>query len=358
MAKIKKENSTFAVEKYDDLGDMSFEDVLGEVKKKFGQTSVMFANDKAAFKGTVIPTDSLLLNKSLVIGGLPAGRIVEIYGGEGSGKTTLALGVLANAQKMGGRVAFLDAEHALDPSLATGIGVDIDDMLLSQPDSAEQGLEMLQMLVASNKFSVIVVDSVAALAPLDEINGEMDDVQMGLQARILGKGIRKVNSVIGKTNTCVIFINQLRSKLGITFGNPNDTPGGRALKFFSSMRIEVARTGALKKGDDVIGNNVKITVVKNKLAPPFRHCETELYFGKGFVKEAEMVDIAVSAGIFRKSSSWLYFKENKFSGKQAAVDFLRNPDNFAAVQSVLTGTEETANGGSEEVQPVAEPEVA
>ena len=340
MAKIQKQKDKekdWTVEKYSTLADMDFDGVLVAVRKKFGQTSVIVPSDGTAiFDKDVLPSGSMMLNEALGIGGFPSGRIVEVYGSEGGGKTTLALGVIAEAQKMGKRVAFIDAENALDRGLAEGIGVDVDNMLISQPDFGEEALEILHMLVASNKFAVIVVDSVAALVPKSELEGEVGDTHMGLQARMMGQGIRKISGIVKKTNTCVIFINQLRTKIGVMFGDPNDTPGGRALKFFASMRIDVRRIGSIKSGENVIGNRVKMTVVKNKLASPSKVVETDLIFGKGFIRESELVEVALKKGEIGKKGSWMVYGDQKFPGKQAAVEFFKqNPAEFDSLRNKL-----------------------
>ena len=273
----------------------------------------------------VISSGSLSLDIALGIGGYPKGRIIEIYGPESSGKTTFALHAIAEAQKLGGRVAFIDAEHSLDPQYASKLGVNTDDLLLSQPDNGEQALEICEALVRSGAISVIVIDSVAALVPQAEIEGEMGDSHVGLQARLMSQALRKLSGVINKTNTIAIFINQLREKVGIMFGNPETTPGGRALKFYSSVRLEIRRSEQIKLGTDVVGNKTNIKVVKNKMAPPFKNCTVDIMYGEGVSQEGEVIDLASEAGILEKSGSWYAYKGEKLGqGKENVKELLKN----------------------------------
>ena len=283
---------------------------LSQIEKQFGKGSVMRLGDGGTVPNIqVIPTGSLGLDLALGIGGVPRGRVVEIYGPESSGKTTLTLQVIAECQKIGGTAAFIDAEHALDPGYAKKLGVNIDDLLVSQPDSGEQALEICDMLVRSGAVDVVVVDSVAALTPKAEIEGEMGDSHMGLQARLMSQALRKLTANIKRSNTLVIFINQIRMKIGVMFGNPETTTGGNALKFYASIRMDIRRIGALKKGDEVIGNQTRVKVVKNKLAPPFRQCEFDILYNEGISKEGELIDMGVERNIVEKSGAWYVRRE-------------------------------------------------
>jgi len=288
------------------------------IERTFGKGSIMKLGEKGAHvKIDVIPSGSISLDAALGIGGFPRGRISAIYGQESSGKTTLALHVIAEAQKLGGKAAFIDAEHALDPNYARSLGVNVEDLLISQPDYGEQALEIAEILVRSGAIDVIVVDSVAALVPKSELEGEMGDAHMGLMARLMSQALRKLAGIVNKSNTALIFINQVREKIGVMFGNPETTPGGRALKFYSSIRVEVRRQTSIKQGDRTIGNLVKIKVVKNKLAPPFREAILELIYGKGIDKIGDVLDAAVSAGIVEKAGSWYsYNKERLGQGRE------------------------------------------
>lgn len=304
--------------------DKTLDQVLADIEKQFGKGSVMKLGDHEHREIDVIPSGSLSLDIALGIGGYPKGRIIEIYGPESSGKTTFALHAIAEAQRKGGRAAFIDAEHALDPTYAKKIGVDIDNLLLSQPDNGEQALEICEALVRSGAISVIVIDSVAALVPQAEIEGEMGDVHVGLQARLMSQALRKLSGVINKTNTVAIFINQLREKVGVMFGNPETTPGGRALKFYSSVRLEIRRSEQIKSGVDITGNKTNIKVVKNKMAPPFKSCTVDIMYGEGVSKEGEIVDIASDLGIIEKSGAWYAYKGEKLGqGKENVKELLK-----------------------------------
>jgi recombination protein RecA len=304
--------------------DKALDLALANIEKQFGKGSLMRLGDEAAVKVAAIPTGALSLDLALGIGGLPRGRVVEIYGPESSGKTTVALHVIAEAQKAGGIAAFIDAEHALDPVYAKALGVDINEMLVSQPDTGEQALEIADMLVRSGAVDVIVVDSVAALTPRAEIEGEMGDSHVGLQARLMSQALRKLSGSLKRSNTTAVFINQLREKIGVMFGSPETTPGGRALKFYSSVRLDVRRIETLKDGTDAVGNRVRVKVVKNKVAPPFRQAEFDIIYGEGISKEGSLIDVGVEEGIIRKAGAWYtYDGEQLGQGKENARTFLR-----------------------------------
>ena len=299
-----------------------------QIERQFGKGSIMMLGSSTIIDVPVISTGSLLLNKALGIGGLPRGRVIEIYGPEASGKTTLALHAVAEAQRQGGVVAFIDAEHALDTSYARKLGVNCDDLLVAQPDTGEQALEIADMLVRSGALDIIVIDSVAALVPRAEIEGEMGDSHMGLQARLMSQALRKLTGTISKTMTAVIFINQIRMKIGVVFGNPETTTGGNALKFYSSVRLDIRRIGSIKDGQEIVGNRTRVRVVKNKMAPPFTEAEFDILYGEGISPTADLIDTGVMTGIIEKSGSWYsYDGERVGQGRRNAQNFLKdNPD--------------------------------
>ncbi|MGI2327162.1 recombinase RecA [Planococcus sp. YIM B11945] len=306
----------------------ALEMALKGIEKQFGKGSVMKLGEKSDRNVSSVSSGSLALDSALGIGGYPRGRVIEVYGPESSGKTTVSLHAIAEVQAIGGTAAFIDAEHALDPLYAKALGVNIDELLLSQPDTGEQALEIAEALVRSGAVDIVVVDSVAALVPKAEIEGEMGDSHMGLQARLMSQALRKLSGVINKSNTIVIFINQIREKIGVMFGNPETTPGGRALKFYSSVRLEVRRAEALKSGSDIIGNRTKIKIVKNKVAPPFRTAEVDIMYGKGISREGEIVDIGSELEIIQKSGSWYSYNEERIGqGRENVKQFLiANPE--------------------------------
>lgn len=305
--------------------DKALEQVLADIEKQFGKGAIMKLGERGKKNIDVVSSGSLMLDQALGVGGYPKGRIIEIFGPESSGKTTIALHAIAEVQKTGGKAAFIDAEHALDPVYAKKLGVDIDELLLSQPDTGEQALEITEALVRSGIMNIIVIDSVAALVPQAEIEGEMGDSHVGLQARLMSQALRKLGGVINKTNTICIFINQLREKVGVMFGNPETTPGGRALKFYSSVRLDVRRGEQIKVGSDVMGNKTNIKVVKNKVAPPFKVAEVEIMYGEGISRTGEVIDIASNMGILDKSGSWYSYKGEKIGqGKENVKLVLKN----------------------------------
>src|SRR5512135_3186409 len=305
---------------------------VGQIEKQFGKGSIMRLGQKGAIAPVdSIPTGSISMDFALGIGGMPRGRVVEIFGPESSGKTTLALQVIAEAQKLGGMAAFVDAEHALDATYAKKLGVDLDNLLVSQPDNGEQAIEIVEVLVRSNSVDVVVVDSVAALVPKAEIEGEMGEAQMGLQARLMSQALRKLTGVVSKSKTTLIFINQLREKIGVMFGNPETTTGGRALKFYASVRIDIRRIGAIKDGETVVGSRTRVKIVKNKVAPPFREAEFDMMYGEGISREGDLIDLAVNHNLVEKSGSWFSYKGDRIGqGRENAKQFLKDNKDIAA----------------------------
>lgn len=310
---------------------------LGQIEKHFGKGAIMKLGQDFKLDVPAIPTGSVTVDVALGVGGVPRGRVVEVFGPESSGKTTLTLSIIANAQKAGGQAAFIDAEHAFDAGYAKKIGVNLDNLLMSQPDTGEQALEIAETLVRSNAVDIIVIDSVAALTPRAEIEGEMGESHMGLQARLMSQALRKLSGAISKSKTCVIFINQIREKIGIMFGNPETTPGGRALKFYASVRIDLRRIASLKKGEEVVGNRVRASIVKNKVAPPFRKAEFDIMYDEGISKAGSVLDMAEAVGILQKSGTWLIYGEEKLGqGKENARAYLKeNPKVIAKLEKEI-----------------------
>ncbi len=310
---------------------------MDKIEKDFGKVSVMMINEKTNVEQGVISTGSIGLDVALGIGGLPRGRVIEIYGPESSGKTTVATHVIAEAQKKGGMCAFIDAEHAFDSNYAQKLGVDIDNLLISQPDYGEQALEIADRLILSGALDVVVIDSVAALVPKSELEGEMGDSKMGLHARLMSQALRKLTATISKTNSCCIFINQLREKIGVMFGNPETTTGGNALKFYASVRLDIRRMTQIKDGDEAIGNRVKVKVVKNKVAPPFRTAEFDIIFGEGISKSGEIIDMGVELGVIQKSGSWFSYNADKLGQGRDTVKqlMLDNPELAAEIEAKI-----------------------
>lgn len=341
--------------------DKALDMAVSQIHRQFGKGSIMKMGEAADQKIEVIPTGALALDLALGVGGVPRGRVVELYGTESSGKTTLALHIVAEAQRNGGIAAFIDAEHALDPGYAKAIGVDIDELLISQPDSGEQALEIADMLIRSGALDVVVIDSVAALVPKAELDGEMGDVHVGLQARLMSQALRKLTGSLNRSRTTAVFINQLREKIGVMFGSPEVTPGGRALKFYSSVRLEVRRIETIKDGAESVGNRVRVKVTKNKTAPPFRQCEFDIVFGEGISREGSLLDVAVDHGVVKKSGAWFTFDSDQLGqGRENAKRFLReNPEVAMQLQAkvyelVGMGTPSGSAAEVEEVEPAGE----
>ena len=343
--------------------DKALEMAVSQIERQFGKGAVMKMGEAAQRRVDVIPTGALSLDLALGIGGVPRGRVVEVYGPESSGKTTIALHIVAEAQRNGGIAAFIDAEHALDPIYAKAIGVDVDELLISQPDTGEQALEIADMLIRSGALDVVVIDSVAALVPRAEIEGEMGDSHVGLQARLMSQALRKLAGTLSKSRTTAIFINQLREKIGVMFGSPETTPGGRALKFYSSVRLDIRRIEAIKDGTDNVGNRVRVKVAKNKMAPPFRLAEFDIMFGQGVSREGSLLDVAVDNGVVRKSGAWFTFDQDQLGqGRENSKRFLReNPEIAMQLQAkvyeavgMTTGDEKEAEAESEEPAPTEE----
>ena len=332
MAKKETEQLTTGKDK-----DAALEAALRSIEKAYGKGSVMRMGEKPHVNVDVIPSGSLLLDQAIGIGGYPKGRIIEIFGPESSGKTTLALHAVSEAQKKGGRAAYVDAEHAIDPEYAQHLGVNIDELILSQPDSGEQALEIVDMLAESGAIDVIVVDSVAALVPQQELDGVMSDNQVGLQARLMSKAMRKLAGILSKTNCLVIFINQLREKVGVMYGNPETTTGGRALKFYASVRIDIRRQDAIKLGTNIIGNSVRVKIVKNKVAPPFKSCSIDIIYGQGISKEGETVDLGVQFGFIQKTGNWYDINGEKIgNGREAAKAYFHdNPEKMEEINAKI-----------------------
>ncbi|MGE5725708.1 MAG: recombinase RecA [Acidobacteriota bacterium] len=336
---------------------------VSQIEKQFGKGSIMRLGSKEAVVPiSVISTGAISLDAALGVGGMPRGRVVEIFGPESSGKTTLALQVVAEAQKAGGMAAFVDAEHALDPAYARKLGVDVDNLLISQPDYGEQALEIAEALVRSNAIDVLVVDSVAALVPKAELEGEMGDSHMGLQARLMSQALRKLTGIVAKSRTCMIFINQIREKIGVMFGNPETTTGGRALKFYSSIRADIRRIAAIKEGDVVVGSRTRVKVVKNKVAAPFRECEFDIMYGEGISREGDLIDLAVNHNVLEKSGAWFSYKGERIGqGRENARTFLKENKDITVkieteVRKALGLVKEPTNGAAEkEKAPVAPP---
>jgi len=331
-----------ARKKIEEKEKINLAEAISEIREKFGEGAIMKLKDATKVNVDVVPTGSFSLDLALGVMGIPRGRIIEIYGGESTGKTTLSLSIIAESQKMGGVTAFIDAEHALDPDYAKRIGVNTDEVLISQPDSAEQGLQIVESLVRSGEVDIIVIDSVAALVPKAEVAGEMGEMQIGLQARLMSQALRKLSGIVSKTKTIVIFLNQTRMKIGILFGNPETTPGGLALKFYSSVRIELRRIAQIKVGEAIVGNRVKAKVVKNKVAAPFKTAEFDIYYNEGISKVAEIINMAVKEGVIKKSGAHLQYGDVKLgAGVERAKEFLKeNPKVVKEIKEEITKIEE------------------
>src|SRR5438477_11342435 len=341
--------------------DKALEMAVGQIEKQFGKGSIMRMGESTTMAIEAISTGALSLDLALGVGGLPRGRVVEIYGPESSGKSTLAMHVVAESQRNGGICAYIDAEHAMDPVYAKAIGVNIDELLISQPDTGEQGLEIADMLIRSGALDVVVIDSVAALTPRAEIEGEMGDTHVGLQARLMSQALRKLTGTLSKSNTIAVFINQLREKIGVMFGSPETTPGGRALKFYSSVRLDIRRIESIKDGVEVVGNRTRVKVVKNKCASPFKQAEFDIMYGRGISREGSLIDVGVEQSIIRKSGAWYTYDGDQLGqGKEKAREFLKeNPDVAAEIEKKIkeklgvgVGTASDAAGGPIDVTPV------
>ncbi len=335
----------------------SIQAAMAQIEKQHGKGAIMKLGDgQAAQDVSVVPSGSISMDSALGVGGFPRGRIVEIYGPESSGKTTLAIHAIAQAQKTGGVAAFVDAEHAFDSNYAKNLGVDTDNLLVSQPDTGEQALEITETLIRSGALDILVVDSVAALVPAAEIDGEMGDSHMGLQARLMSQALRKMTGIISKTHTCLIFINQLRMKIGVMFGNPETTTGGNALKFYSSVRVDIRRIGAIKQGDNVLGNRTKVKIVKNKVAPPFRIAEFDVMYGKGISHEGEIVDLGVVSKVINKSGTWFSYGDERLGqGRENVKTFLaENPEMCTEIENKIRKELNIGSSGEEEKEPSGE----
>lgn len=327
----------------ENLKNDTLDETLKQIEKLYGKGAVMRLGDRETVDVDAIPSGSLLIDEAIGVGGYPKGRIIEIFGPESSGKTTLALHAIAECQKNGGRAAFIDAEHAIDPLYAKNLGVDINELILSQPDNGEQALEIVEMLADSGSINLIVVDSVAALVPQAELDGEMGDSSVGLQARLMSKAMRKIAGILNKKECAVIFINQLREKVGVMYGNPETTSGGRALKFYASVRIDIRRTEAIKQGADIIGNICRVKIVKNKVSPPFKQCEIDIIYGQGISKEGEILDRSVELGLIKKAGSWFEYNGSKIAqGRDAAKAYLKENEDVAneLLEKIKTGVVE------------------
>ena len=324
----------------ENLKNDTLDETLKQIEKLYGKGAVMRLGDRETVDVDAIPTGSLLIDQAIGVGGYPKGRIIEIFGPESSGKTTLALHAIAECQKQGGRAAFIDAEHAIDPLYAKNLGVDINELILSQPDNGEQALEIVEMLAGSGSINLIVVDSVAALVPQAELDGEMGDSSVGLQARLMSKAMRKIAGVLNKKECAVIFINQLREKVGVMYGNPETTSGGRALKFYASVRIDIRRTEAIKQGSDIVGNTCRVKIVKNKVSAPFKQCEIDIIYGQGISKEGEILDRAVELGLIKKAGSWFEYNGQKIAqGRDSAKAYIKENEDVAneLLEKIKTG---------------------
>ena len=344
----RKRAAEAAVEPDREKRGQALQRALGQIEKQYGKGAIMRLTGEDRQQMGVIPTGSISLDLALGVGGMPRGRVIEIFGAEGSGKTTLALSVIANAQRAGGNAAFIDAEHAFDTDYAVRLGVNLESLLVSQPDSGEQALDVCELLVRSNAVDIVVIDSVAALVPRAELEGEMGDTHVGIQARLMSQALRKLSGAISKTNTCVIFINQVREKIGVVYGNPEVTPGGRALKFYASVRVDVHRVGSIKNGDAIIGNRVRAKCVKNKCAPPFKSAEFDIMFGQGISREGDLLDCGIALGLVEKQGAWLSLGENRLGqGRENAKQVLKdNPSMAAELEKAILEKSRAAQAGT------------